>query len=74
LDGWEFSDTNQPLQCALPYENRVKSSRFRDSTNKDKEKHHVNFMDEEADDQKSNKIYVAEWVAYPGDKPSRALC
>jgi hypothetical protein len=25
--------------------------RFRDSANKDKEKHHVNFMDEEADDE-----------------------
>jgi hypothetical protein len=28
LDGQEFSDTNQLLQRALPYENRVKSSRF----------------------------------------------
>jgi hypothetical protein len=46
LDGQEFSDTNQLLQCALPYENRAKSSRFRDNTNKDKEKHNVNFVDE----------------------------
>jgi hypothetical protein len=28
LDGQEFSDTNLLLQCALPYENRAKSSRF----------------------------------------------
>jgi hypothetical protein len=46
LDGQEFSDTNQLLQCALPYENHAKSSRFRDNTNKDKENHNVNFMDE----------------------------
>jgi hypothetical protein len=28
LEGQEFSDTNQLLQRALPYENRAKSSRF----------------------------------------------
>jgi hypothetical protein len=69
LDMQEFSDTNQLLQCALPYENRAKSSRFRDSANKDKEKHHINFMDEEADDKEGNEICVAEWVKKPGDKP-----
>jgi hypothetical protein len=42
---------------------------FRDSANKDKEKHHVNFMDEEADDEEGNEICVAEWVEKPGDKP-----
>jgi hypothetical protein len=73
LDGQEFSDTNQLLQCALPYENRAKSSRFKDNANKDKEKHHVSFMDEEADDEEGNEICVAEWVEKPGDKPSRAL-
>jgi hypothetical protein len=69
LDRQDFSDTNQLLQCALPYENRAKSSWFRDSANKDKEKHHINFVDEEADDEEGNKIYVAEWVEKPGDKP-----
>jgi hypothetical protein len=69
LDGQEFFDTNQLLQCALPYDNRAKSSRFRDSTNKDKEKHHVIFMDEEADNEEGKEIYVAEWVEKPGDKP-----
>jgi hypothetical protein len=69
LDGQEFSDTNQLLQRALPYENRAKSSRFRDNANEDKEKHHVNFMDEEADDEDGNEICVAEWVEKPGDKP-----
>jgi hypothetical protein len=46
----------------LPYENCAKSSRFRDSANKDKEKHHINFMDEEANDEESNEIYVVKWV------------
>jgi hypothetical protein len=58
----EFSDTNQLLQRALPYENYVKSSRFRDNTNKDKEKHHINFMDEEVDDDEGNEVCVIEWV------------
>jgi hypothetical protein len=53
----------------LPYENRAKSNRFRDSANKDKENHHVNFMDEEADDEEGNKICVVEWVVNPEDKP-----
>jgi hypothetical protein len=69
LDGQEFSDTNQLLQRALPYKNRAKSSRFRDSTNKDKEKHHVNFVDEEADNEEGNEICVAEWVEKPRDRP-----
>jgi hypothetical protein len=68
LDGQEFSDTNQLLQRALPYKNRAKSSRFRDSTNKDKEKHHVNFVDEEADNEEGNEICVAEWRMEGGDE------
>jgi hypothetical protein len=52
----------------LPYENRAKSSRFRDSANKDKEKHYVNFVDEEADDEEGTKICVAKWVEKLGDK------
>jgi hypothetical protein len=45
------------------------SSRFRDSVNKDKEKDHVNFLDEDADDEEGNEICVAEWVEKPRDKP-----
>jgi hypothetical protein len=59
LDEQEFSNTNQLLQRVLPYENHAKSSRFRDNTNKDKEKHHINFVDEEADDEEGNEICVA---------------
>jgi hypothetical protein len=69
LDGQEFSDTNQLLQRALPYENHAKTSQFRDNANKDKEKHHVNFVNEEADDEEGNEICVVEWVEKPGDKP-----
>jgi hypothetical protein len=69
MDRQEFFDTNQLLQHALPYENCAKSSRVRDSANKDKEKHHVKFVDEEADDAEGNKICVAKWVEKPGDKP-----
>jgi hypothetical protein len=53
----------------LPYENCTKSSGFRDNTSKDKEKHHVNFIDEEANDEEGNEICVAELVEKPGDKP-----
>jgi hypothetical protein len=57
------------LQHALAYENLAKSSQLRDSANKDKEKHHVNFMVEEADDEEGNEVCVAEWVEKSGDKP-----
>jgi hypothetical protein len=69
LDGKQFSDTNHLLQRAMPYENCAKSSRFRDNTKKDKEKHHVNFVDEEAEDEQGNEICVVEWVENPRDKP-----
>jgi hypothetical protein len=36
-DGQEFFYTNQLLQRVLPYENRAKSSQFRENANKDKE-------------------------------------
>jgi hypothetical protein len=52
----------------LHYENHAKSSQFRDSTNKDKEKYHINFVDE-ADDEEGNEICVVEWVENPRDKP-----
>jgi DNA-directed RNA polymerase subunit M/transcription elongation factor TFIIS len=69
LDGQEFSDTNQLLQRALPYKNRAKSSRFWDNANKDKEKHQMHFLEEEADDEEGNEICVAKWVEKPKDKP-----
>jgi hypothetical protein len=42
---------------------------LRDNANKNKEKHYVNFVDEEANDEEGNEICVAEWVEKPGDKP-----
>jgi hypothetical protein len=53
----------------LTDENYAMSSRSRDSTNKDKEKHHVNFVDEDANDEEGNEISVAKWVKKFGDKP-----
>jgi hypothetical protein len=32
-------------------------------------KHHINFVDEEANDEDGNEIFVAEWVENPRDKP-----
>jgi hypothetical protein len=29
----------------------------------------VHFLEEEANDEEGNEIYVAEWVENPGDKP-----
>jgi hypothetical protein len=69
LDRQEFFNTNQLLQRVLPYENHAKSSRFKDNATKDKEKHHIHFMDKEADDEEGNEIFIAEWVGKPGDKP-----
>jgi hypothetical protein len=69
LDGQEFSDTNQLLQRALPYENHAKARRLSDSANKDKKKHHIDFVDEEDEDKEGNEICVAEWVENPRDKP-----
>jgi hypothetical protein len=70
LDGEEFFDTNQLLQRALPYNNHAKSSRFRDNAKKDKQKHHVSFVDGEVDDEEGNEICVDEWVEKPRDKPN----
>jgi hypothetical protein len=69
LDRQKFSNRNQLLQRALPYENRAKATRFRDSTNKDKERHHINFVDKEVDDEEGNELCVVEWVEKPMDKP-----
>jgi hypothetical protein len=69
LEGQEFSDTNQLLQRAMPYENHAKSSWFWDNANKDKEKHHVHYVDHEVEDEEGNEICVAEWVEKPRDKP-----
>jgi hypothetical protein len=69
LDEQELSDTNQLLQCVLPYENHAKFSRFRDNANKDTEKHQVHFLEEEADDEEGNEICVVKWIEKLWDKP-----
>jgi hypothetical protein len=69
MERQEFSNTNQLLQCALPSENHAKSNLLCDNANKDKEKHHVHYLDDEVEDEEGNEICVAEWVEKPGDKP-----
>jgi hypothetical protein len=54
---------------SVAMEDHAKSSRFGDNANKDKGKHHVNFVDEEANIEEANEICVAEWVDKPKDKP-----
>jgi hypothetical protein len=51
LKGQEFSDTNQLLQHALPYENCATSSRFWDNANKDKENRDIHYVDDEVEDE-----------------------
>jgi hypothetical protein len=69
LEGQEFFDTNQLLQHMLSCENRAKSSRFQDNANKDKEKHHMHYIDDEVEDDEGNEMCAAEWVEKPGHKP-----
>jgi hypothetical protein len=44
-------------------------SQFWDNANKDKEAHHVHFLEGEHDNEQGNEICVAEWVEKPGGKP-----
>jgi hypothetical protein len=69
LEGQEFFDINQLLQRVLPYENHAKPSRFWDNANRDMQKHHMHYIDDEVEDEEGNKICVVEWVKKPGDKP-----
>jgi hypothetical protein len=64
LDGQEFFDTNQLLQRVLPYENRAKSSQFWDNANKDKEAHHVHFLEDEHDDVISGFYAKTKYSSY----------
>jgi hypothetical protein len=53
----------------LPYENRAKSSQFQDNANKDKEKHSLHLIEEDANDEEANEICVAKRDEKPWDKP-----
>jgi hypothetical protein len=56
LDGQEFSDTNKLLQHVLPYENRASLADSGTALTRTREKHHVNFVDEDANDEVGNEI------------------
>jgi hypothetical protein len=71
--GQEFLDVNQVLQRAAVHENRARDhrshSRFRENGSKEKEKSHVNCVEEESASEDENEICVAKWVNTPKDKP-----
>jgi hypothetical protein len=71
LEGQEFLDVNQVLQCALTHENRARDSRthnrFRDG-GKNNEKGHVGLVDESASSDEEMGVCIAEWVDTPKDK------
>jgi hypothetical protein len=60
MEGQEFIDVNQVLQWAVIHENRARGqwshSRFRDNNTRDKEKQGVNFVDEEASDDRMQRF------------------
>jgi hypothetical protein len=73
LEGQEFLDVNQVLQRAIVHENRARDhrsySRFKDSSNKEREKSHVNCVEEESASDDDAEVCVAEWVDTSMDTP-----
>jgi hypothetical protein len=71
MDGLDFADLNQVLQCAMVCENRVKDNKsyswFKEVTSKDKPR--VNCVDEASSSEEESEACVAEWVEAPRDKP-----
>jgi hypothetical protein len=72
-EGQEFLDVNQVLQRAIIHENRARDhrsySRFRDSGSKEREKSHVNCVEEESASDDDAEVCVTEWVDMSRDKP-----
>jgi hypothetical protein len=73
MEGQEFIDVNQVMQRVVAQENRAKDvksyGRFRYSGTREKEKHGVNFMDEDLASDSDAEVCVAEWVDTPKHKP-----
>jgi methyl coenzyme M reductase subunit D len=66
MEGQEFLDVNQVLQRAVVHENRAKDhisyNWFKENNSKEREKSHVNCVDEESASEDENEVCVAEWV------------
>jgi hypothetical protein len=64
---------NQVLQRAIVHENHARDHRsydqFRDSGSKEREKSHVNCVEEESASDDDAEVCVAEWVDTSRDKP-----
>jgi hypothetical protein len=66
MEGQDFIDVNQVMQCVVAQENRAKDGksygRFRDNGTREKEKHGVNFVDEDSASDSDAEVCAAEWV------------
>jgi hypothetical protein len=73
LEGQEFLDVNQVLQRAIVHENGARDhrsySRFRDSGSKEREKSHINCVEEESASDDDVEVCAAKWVDTSRDKP-----
>jgi hypothetical protein len=72
LEGMEFTDVNQVLQCAIAYENRTgdshSNSRFREASN-ERDRGSAGMVEDNATSNEDTEICVAEWVDTPKGKP-----
>jgi hypothetical protein len=66
MEGHDFTNVNQVLQRALVQENCAKDSRsysqFKDGSGREKQKHGVNYVEDELTSDDDAEICVAEWV------------
>jgi phosphatidate phosphatase PAH1 len=71
MEGQDFVDMNQVLQCAMEYESQAKEhktfGRFKEVTSK--ENPGVNLVEEDSASDEDAEVCIAEWVDTPKDKP-----
>jgi hypothetical protein len=72
MDGHDFVNVNQVMQCVVAQENRGKDDksygRFREGGTREKEKHSVNFVNEDLASDSDAEECVAEWLDIPKNK------
>jgi hypothetical protein len=66
MDGHDFVNVNQVMQRAVAQENRGMDDksygRFREGGTREKEKHSVNFVNEDSASDSDGEVCAAEWV------------
>jgi uncharacterized protein YlbG (UPF0298 family) len=71
LEGHDFSDMNQVLQCAMTHKNHAKEvrtyGRFKETSSKDKLP--VNYVRDESVSDDEDGVCVVEWVDSAKDQP-----